>query len=538
MPWIPSWNGLWHRVACVAILGISIAAPPSARAAGKHAAFVIDANTGAVISAQDADAPRYPASLTKMMTLYLVFEQLEQGRMTMATRIAITSEAAQTPPSKLGLEAGAEIAAGDAIKALIVKSANDVAVAIAQHIGGTEEKFARLMTVKARQLGMTATTFRNPHGLPDDAQTTTARDMVTLGLRLQDDFPKYFGLFATREFRFNGESHRNHNTLLFNYEGSEGIKTGYTRASGFNLVTSVRRGNRHVVGAVFGGASASSRNQTMRTLLNLALFKASPTKTRQPAAIAATKPLPRLHEPVRPALRPTSVAEVQNTAPITMAHKPVAADVRPTFAAPAAQVAERQDNVEVARVRSVTFVPRQRAEAPLPPLPAATFLPKQPQAQPPAQSIALADAAPARIAPPMLRPAITSTPTAEPARGTPPSTLQAQAEQLGRGNPPVNVASAPQSTYRLAGPGASAGSAYHVQIGAYVTAADADRQISSIRATAADVVGRFQAAAIPATVNGKAMFRARYVGLDAASAGALCTELRRRSIDCMVAKAE
>ena len=185
------------------------------------------------------------------------------------------------PPSKLDLDEGEEIALLDAIKALITKSANDIAVAIAEHIAGSEEKFAQLMTQKARQLGMPATIFRNASGLPDDEQVTTARDMATLALRLQDDFPKHYPLFATRTFTYKDETLRNHNTLLSSYEGTDGIKTGYTRASGFNLVASVKRGRKHVIGVVFGGSSAAARNTAMRTFLNMGLVKASHRKDPQ-----------------------------------------------------------------------------------------------------------------------------------------------------------------------------------------------------------------------------------------------------------------
>ena len=248
--------------------------------------LVIDANTGRVLHQSAADEPRHPASLAKMMTLYLAFELIEQGRLSYQTKIKISANAAAAAPSKLDLEEGEEIALIDAIKALITKSANDVAIAVAEHIAGSEEKFARLMTQKARQLGMTATIFRNASGLPDDEQVTTARDMVTLALQPAGRFPQalpavrhaHLHLQRTRRFR-------NHNTLLVHYEGTDGIKTGYTRASGFNLVASVRRGRKHVIGAVFGGASAASRNAAMRTFLNMGLVKASTEKTRQPVPL-------------------------------------------------------------------------------------------------------------------------------------------------------------------------------------------------------------------------------------------------------------
>ena len=258
------------------------AAAPARAAEAPYAAMVIDANTGAVLHNQSGDAPRYPASLTKMMTLYMTFELIEQGRLDYSSKIKITDEAAAVAPSKLDLEPGEEIALIDAIKALITKSANDVAVSLAQHIGGSEANFARLMTAKARQIGMTQTTFKNASGLPDEAQTTTARDMLTLALRLQDDFPRHYKLFATRTFTYAGHTYRNHNTLLNRYPGTEGIKTGYTRASGFNLVTSVRRDGKQVVAAVFGGKTAKIRNAKMQALLNKTLAKASTEVTRKP----------------------------------------------------------------------------------------------------------------------------------------------------------------------------------------------------------------------------------------------------------------
>ena len=258
------------RAAALALLA-ALAVVGRADAAEKHAVLVIDANTGQTVYQNSADALRHPASLTKMMTLYLVFEQIEQGRLGYQTKIKVSANAAAAAPSKLDLDEGDEIALIDAVKALITKSANDVAVAVAEHIGGTEAKFARLMTQKAAQLGMKATLFKNASGLPDAEQVTTARDMAILALRLQDDFPRHYPLFATRTFTFKDDTYRNHNNLLANYEGTDGLKTGYTQASGFNLVASVRRGQKHVIGVVFGGASASTRDRTMRTFLNVGL---------------------------------------------------------------------------------------------------------------------------------------------------------------------------------------------------------------------------------------------------------------------------
>jgi D-alanyl-D-alanine carboxypeptidase len=287
----------WRRfglVVLAAAIGHASHTTALAQATGRHAVLVVDANTGRVLYQREAGEPRYPASLVKLMTLYLVFERIDAGRLDYRTKIRFSANAVAAPPSKLDVEEGTEIELIDAIKALITKSANDVAVAVAEHIAGSEERFAELMTEKARQLGMTATHFRNASGLPDERQVTTARDMIVLALRLQDDFAKHYALFATRTFTWGEDTFRNHNTLLFSYVGLDGMKTGYTRASGFNLVASVRREGKHVLAAVFGGKTAALRNAAMRTQLNAALIKASDKKTRRPGpvltALARTAP--------------------------------------------------------------------------------------------------------------------------------------------------------------------------------------------------------------------------------------------------------
>jgi D-alanyl-D-alanine carboxypeptidase len=264
---------LW-AVALVALLAGWRAEAGEAR----HASLVIDANSGSVLHAQAADEPRYPASLTKMMTLYMAFELIDMGRLSPASKIKVSENAAAAAPSKLDLDAGTEIQLIDAMRALVTKSANDMAIAIAEHIGGTEANFARLMTEKARRIGMASTTFHNASGLPDPGQVTTARDMATLALRLQDDFPRHYPLFSLRSFTYKGESHRNHNTLLFSYQGTDGIKTGYTRASGFNLVSSVTDGNRRIVAVVMGGTSGSARDKHMAQLIAKYMPKASSRK--------------------------------------------------------------------------------------------------------------------------------------------------------------------------------------------------------------------------------------------------------------------
>lgn len=323
---------IWHRT--IAILAITLwFACASASAGGKHAAMVFDANSGQFLLNEDGDAPRHPASLTKMMTLYLTFETVESGRLSMSDRVVISEAAASVAPSKLGLDPGQDLSVAEAVKALITKSANDVAVALAERIGGSHSNFVRLMNTRARELGMTRTNFENASGLPNDDQITTARDMIMLGLALQDHFPGYFQLFSTRAFAFRGKSYRNHNTMLNNFSGIDGIKTGYTRASGFNLVSSVRRSGRHVVAAVFGGASAASRNGEMRRILTKALARAATRRTRK-----ASEPLVaklKLKAPPKVAARPKREPAERPVAATAAAQPPPV--VKPFAQAAAAQ---------------------------------------------------------------------------------------------------------------------------------------------------------------------------------------------------------
>jgi D-alanyl-D-alanine carboxypeptidase len=243
------------------------------------ASIIVDGNSGAVLQSTNPDASRHPASLTKIMTLYLLFERLEAGKMTVDTQMDVSERASEQAPTKLGLKPGQTLRVEDAIKGLVTRSANDAAVVIAEAIAGDEDEFAKLMTRKARSLGMSKTVYRNASGLPNDDQITTARDQATLGRAIQDRFPRYYRYFATTTFVYKGNAIRNHNRLLGNVEGVDGIKTGYTRASGFNLVSSMRRGNRHLVGVVLGGRSGGSRDATMRSLLAENLEKGATKRT-------------------------------------------------------------------------------------------------------------------------------------------------------------------------------------------------------------------------------------------------------------------
>jgi D-alanyl-D-alanine carboxypeptidase len=234
----------------------------------KDAALVVDGETGKVLYGRNADALRHPASLTKMMTLYLLFEQLKSGQMTLATPLYVSAHAAAQAPTKLYVRPGSSISVDDAIKAIVVLSANDVAVTIAENIGGSEGHFAQLMTAKARAWGMSHTFYHNASGLPDPLQITTADDLSILARHLAYDFPQYFHYFSTYSFSYRGVTHFTHDNLIGRYEGADGIKTGYTGASGFNLVSSVVRNGVHIIGVVMGGATARRRDTEMVQLLN------------------------------------------------------------------------------------------------------------------------------------------------------------------------------------------------------------------------------------------------------------------------------
>ena len=242
--------------------------PPSA-------SIVVDGYSGAVLQTSNPDALRHPASLTKIMTLYLLFERLDAGRIRLDTPLKVSEHASEQAPTKLGLHAGQSITVEDAIKGMVTKSANDAAVAVAENLGGDEGNFAKLMTQRARALGMTHTTYINASGLPADNQVTTARDQALLGRTIQEHFPRYYRYFSTESFVYHGEAMRNHNHLLGSVDGVDGIKTGFTRASGFNLVTSVHRGGRYLVAVVMGGHSSFERDAHMRELISVHIKQAS-----------------------------------------------------------------------------------------------------------------------------------------------------------------------------------------------------------------------------------------------------------------------
>jgi D-alanyl-D-alanine carboxypeptidase len=244
-----------------------------------YAATVVDDKSGLVLHDVNADEPRHPASLTKIMTLYLLFEQLDDGKIKLDTPLQISTRAVLQHPTKLGLKTNQTIKVEDAIKGLVTKSANDAAVVVAEAIGGSEQEFAKLMTLKARALGMARTTYVNASGLPAEEQITTARDQAVLGRAIQHRFPGYYRYFATPSFTYKGVEMRNHNNLLGQVKGVDGIKTGYTEASGYNLVSSVRRDEKQIVAVVLGGTSNAARDARMRQLIEDNISQASTQRT-------------------------------------------------------------------------------------------------------------------------------------------------------------------------------------------------------------------------------------------------------------------
>ncbi len=321
------------------LAALAIVAPASAKT--RFSAISVDARTGKVLFASDPDGLRYPASLTKTMTLYILFEELKAGRLKLDSPISASKRSAGMEPSKLGVKAGNSIPVETAIKAIVILSANDIAAAIGENLSGSESAFAARMTATARRIGMSRTVFRNASGLPNPAQVTTARDMATLGLRVQRDFPQYYHYFRTMAFTYNGRTIRTHNRLLGKYAGTDGIKTGYIRASGFNLTSSAQRGKKRIVGVVMGGQSGVSRNAYMMKMLDNTFPHC--TDGQMIAAMAGSSKdaiVPVIEEPAKeiPALATASLgAMIKATEPKDAPKKPEVVEAK---VAPAAEPAK------------------------------------------------------------------------------------------------------------------------------------------------------------------------------------------------------
>jgi D-alanyl-D-alanine carboxypeptidase len=409
------------------------------------AAIVVDMNSGRVLQAQAADTPRHPASLTKMMTLYMLFTYMRAGAVRYDSELVVTPHAASQSPTKLSVKAGQTVRTADAINALVTLSANDVAVTVAENLAGTEANFARLMTQKAREMGMRSTVFRNASGLPNDGQVTTARDMAILADRLLREFPDYYGCFKTKVFAYKGRKYRNHNRLLFDYRGTDGIKTGYTRAAGFNLVASVRRENKHLVAVVLGGRTGAQRDAAMRSLLTANFPK---------AATSASEPLVAARQP-----RPSEPKAVAGSSPkglfalASIAGLPV-------------RMGKKEDKE-----------PIKTAPPPAPtPLRLTVATPPEPPASPPAKS-------------------------------KPESKAKAKS-----------------------GP-------FHVQVGAYGTAQEAEKRLSDVRQKAAKMLAGHAPLTVPFNKDSSQWYRARFAGFSQDRAKSACKELKRLGLDCVVMQA-
>jgi D-alanyl-D-alanine carboxypeptidase len=515
-----------------------------------YAALVVDANTGRVLHEANADAPRHPASLTKIMTLYLLFEQLEAGRLKLDTKLDVSDHASQQAPSKLGLLPGQQIAVEDAIRALVTKSANDAAVVVAEAIGGDEEAFARMMTRKARALGMSRTTYVNASGLPDDDQITTARDQVTLGRAIQDRFPRYYRYFQTASFTYRGQAMRNHNKLLGRVEGVDGIKTGYTRASGFNLISSVHRGNRHIVAVVLGGASGGARDARMRALIDQHIASAATARTvaklgEAADVTASAKPVttaPVVTAPAAPEPRLTRDDAVPTVMAAAPAEKPELAAPATAPAQPAASLAKpllsgSTDPIAPVRVKTITVKAGNVQTASLYPLvtpaPQATVAPPHFAKTGPAHGSASAPTSTAATMPseaplpppPGARPGVLGVLPVEPPRGAVYQTASAIS---------VPVPAPAQTTVtKIARPTKGP---WLIQVGAFPKETEAQERLRDAQAKGRTLLGK----AAPFTerfVKGEQeYYRARFDGLTQANAKAACKYFKRNDIACMTIK--
>ena len=547
----------------------------------KFSSIIVDGNSGSVLTATSPDGPRHPASLTKVMTLYLLFERLEAGKIKLDTEMPVSEHASDQAPTKLDLRAGQTIKVEDAIKGLVTRSANDAAVVIAEAIGGSEDNFAKLMTRKAHALGMNHTIYRNASGLPNDEQLTTARDQATLGRAIQDRFPRYYHYFSTVAFNYHGDSIRNHNHLLGNVEGVDGIKTGYTNASGFNLVTSLHRGNRFLVGVVMGGRSAGSRDAIMRGLLAENLDKASTTRTA--AAITEHKVADNSTDDDDAAQDASHQAPAASAKVAAAARAPAPASRMAVLAQAAAAVAPAQPRVEPAPLTSGVIQTQPLAVVPGSSEPMKPVRVKTVQVK--AGPLNLASAAPSQAAPPVAS-AIPSGPevaetmgavvakaesvNAESARAEVPRTdLQPQPPGFGTGNgilsvlpassvpaaPPAQAmayaAPAPQKPQPVAQPQPQAPPAQQtssskppilhtgwiVQVGALESEGEAQQRIEAARNQAHGLLSKADPFTETVVAKGdRKLFRARFAGLDRDQAEAVCRTLRRSDISCITVK--
>lgn len=554
----------------------------------KFASIIVDGNSGAVLQATSPDGLRHPASLTKIMTLYLLFERLESGKMKLDTEMPVSQHAADQDPTKLNLRAGQTIRVEDAIKGLVTRSANDAAVVIAEAIAGDEDDFAQMMTRKARSLGMSRTVYRNANGLPNDEQVTTARDQATLGRSIQERFPRYYRYFATSTFNWRGQSIRNHNHLLGSVEGVDGIKTGYTRASGFNLVTSMRRGNRHLIGVVLGGRSGGSRDAIMRNLLAENLEKGATSHTvaavterngadaTTDVADASDTPPARSAPQVQAAAGPESApsrlaARLSTLAAATAAVPPVP---KPEASKP--EVRPTESKIEPAPLTNGVISSQPLSIMPGSSEPMKPVRVKTVQVK--AGAIKVASAAPAPVAPQVTsaiasrsdvaetsgavvaradltnRPEMTSQPEA-PKAETARAEMPRQPAGFGTGNGilgvlPAATAAAPAAPKLASADPAPqpiqmsattkpvvAHSGWIVQVGALESENEAQQRIDAARSSARGLLSKADPFTEPVVAkDNRKLYRARFAGLERDQAEAVCRALKRAEISCITVR--
>jgi D-alanyl-D-alanine carboxypeptidase len=534
--------------------------------------IVVDMNSGKTLDEKSADSLRHPASLTKIMTLYLLFERLDAGKMKLSTMMPVSEHASEQAPTKLGLKPGQSLEVEDAIRGLVTRSANDAAVVIAEAIGGDEETFAKMMTAKARALGMSRTAYMNASGLPDDDQVTTARDQALLGRAIQERFPRYYRYFSTSSFTWRGEEIRNHNHLLGRVEGVDGIKTGYTRASGFNLVTSVRRDNRHIVAVVLGGSSAGSRDAKMRDLIEEHIADASTRRTATMVAEAA-EAAPAPQPPSRSIARPAPAAPAASAAPAA----PATAAASSNFAlastssvpVPPPAAAAVQGQVMVAKSRT----PAAGSTDPIRPIavktikvklapvhtaalaPAAVMIPIADEtnstaparasattpAAGPAPVAAHAAAAIAAIQAPKAAPPQPDVRASQPMTAPQQEPIKPAPLPVLAFAPPASEPVAPAPAPKAEPPAAPARSTrthtgWIVQVGAFETESEAKQHLEEAQSKAKNLLGRADPFTEAVTKDDKTYYRARFAGLDRDQAEATCRQLRRSDIACMTVK--
>ncbi|MEN3348311.1 MAG: D-alanyl-D-alanine carboxypeptidase [Bradyrhizobium sp.] len=539
----------------------------------RFASIIVDGNSGTVLTATSPDGLRHPASLTKIMTLYLLFERLDAGKIKLDTEMPVSEHASEQDPTKLGLRPGQTIRVEDAIKGLVTRSANDAAVVIAEAIGGSEDDFARLMTRKARALGMSRTVYRNASGLPNDEQITTARDQSVLGRAIQDRFPRYYRYFSTTAFNFRGRTITGHNRLLGSVEGVDGIKTGYTRASGFNLVTSMHRGNRFLVGVVLGGRSGGSRDAIMRNLLAENVGKAATTRTvaaiteRNPADArieVADDDAPRGAETVAAASEPAVAAAAQPQRPAKPSLMAAAAAALPPLPAkPEPQAKpELQAKPEPAPLTSGVIQTQPIAAIPGSAEPMKPVKVKTVQVK--AGQVKLAAAGPAQSAPPITstvqaRAEVAETSTAVMARATETSRpeMPPQPAHFGTGNGVLGVlpasavqAPAPAAPQTMAAVeparnqpqqasrsiAAVAHTGWIIQVGALESESEAKQRIDLARSSARGMLSKADPFTEVVAKDNRKLYRARFAGLERDQAEAVCRTLKRADISCITVR--